>query len=76
MGERSYEEEDRDVVQSFDDEMRDTNALPYAALSYPWGDPRTLPTVPIQYDSQVLCITENLAAALRVLRKEGESVYV
>jgi hypothetical protein len=74
--ERLYEEEDRDVVESFDGEVRDTNTPPYTALSYTWGDITTTPTVPIQCDGQVLHIAENLAAALRVLRKEDESVYV
>lgn len=73
--ERLYEE-DRDVVESFDGEVRDTNTPPYTALSYTWGDTTTTPTVPIKCEGQVLHIAENLAAGLQVLWKEGESVYV
>jgi Heterokaryon incompatibility protein (HET) len=73
---RLYEIEDRDVVESFNGEVQDTNTPPYTALSYTWGDTTPTPTVPIQCDGQVLHIAENLDAALRVLRKEDESVYV
>jgi hypothetical protein len=69
-------EEDRDVAEAFDDEARDFNTTPlYTALSYTWGD-ENIPPTPIQCDGQVLDVQENLAAALRVLRKEDESIYM
>lgn len=71
---RFYEREDRDVVESFNGEVQDTNTPLYTALSYTWGN--APPAVPIQCEGQVFHITENLDGALRVLRKEDESVYV
>jgi hypothetical protein len=46
-----------------------TNAPPFRALSYAWGDPNI--TSPIKLDGIVLPVTVNLSAALDELRKES-----
>ena len=72
----SSDDEDRDVAEPFDGEARDINTTPvYTALSYTWGDD-DIPATPIECDGQVLDVKENPAAAMRVLRKEDESIHV